>query len=153
MEARGKNCIIFWAISLSLKIFQVSIPKIMLSRIHQTKRKPNANADLLTNIPRNRQKAKKPVSLIKYASKYSISEKTMEISVKSEKEYPRIIETMKRKKVEITANTSTVRNLDKINSRLLNPSIRFCFKVLLLYSLDIIETITIARNNFKVAAI
>ena len=37
-----------------------------------------------------------------------------------------------------------------MNSFLLNPSIRFCLRVLLLYSLAIIETITIAKKNFKI---
>jgi hypothetical protein len=82
-----------------------------------------------------------------------MSEKTMDNSVKSENEYPRISETTIRKKVDITAKRRTVINFDKTNSFLLNPSIRFCFKVLWLYSLDIIETITIARKSFKIAAI
>ena len=55
--------------------------------------------------------------------------------------------------VEITENNITVKNLERTNSFLLNPSIKFCLRVLLLYSLAIIETITIAKNNLRIAAI
>ena len=77
----------------------------------------------------------------------------METSVKSENESPKISETTNRKMVEIKENTVTVKNLEAMNSFLLRPSIKFCFSVLLVYSLDIMETITIARNNFSKAAI
>lgn len=61
-------------------------------------------------------------------------------------------ETTKRKIVEIIENNTTVRNLDAKNSFLLSPSMRFCFRVLLLYSLDIMDTITIAKKSFNQAA-
>ena len=60
---------------------------------------------------------------------------------------------IKTKIVEPKAKTTTVKNLDWMNSFLLNPSIKFCFNVPYVYSLAIIETMTIARNNFKMAAI
>jgi hypothetical protein len=66
---------------------------------------------------------------------------------------PNIIETSKTKKVEINENEITVKNFESTNSFLESPSIKFCFMVLLLYSLDIIETMTMARNSLKKAVI
>ena len=63
-----------------------------------------ANADRLTKIPINNPKEKKPNSFIKNAIKYSRSEKTMDISLKSEYNNPKIKEMIKTKTVEIRAN-------------------------------------------------
>jgi hypothetical protein len=62
---------------------------------------------------------------------------------------PKIIETTNTKIVEINAKDITVKNFERMNSFFDKPSIRFCLMVLLLYSLAIIETMTIARNNLK----
>jgi len=50
-------------------------------------------------------------------------------SVYEEKLYPKINDIIKTNRVDTTENKITVRNFDKINSFLLNPSIKFCFKV------------------------
>lgn len=49
------------------------------------------------------------------------------------------------------ANTRTVRNFESTNSFLDRPSIRFCLMVLLLYSFDIIDTMTMARKSLNQA--
>ena len=51
--------------------------------------------------------------------------------------------------VDTNEKNTSVQNFESINSRLLKPSIKFCFKVLQLYSLDIIDTITNNKKNFK----
>ena len=56
------------------------------------------------------------------------------------------------KRVDPNAKTTTVKNFDCINSFLLNPSMRFCFNVPYEYSFAIMETMTIAKKNFKIAA-
>ena len=73
----------------------------------------------------------------------------MESSSKSEYTKPKIKETIKTNMVDIKENETTVKNLERINSFLDKPSIKFCFMVLLLYSLAIIETMTIARKSLK----
>ena len=44
-------------------------------------KKPNANADRFTNMPKNKHKLKKPTSFTKQASKNSTSLKMIEASV------------------------------------------------------------------------
>jgi hypothetical protein len=56
-------------------------------------------------------------------------------------------------KVESAEKTATTITLEAINSLFESPSIRFCFKVRLLYSFEIIETITTAKKSLKKAAI
>jgi len=59
------------------------------------------------------------------------------------------METTNTNTVEINANEITVSTLDRMNSFLDNPSIKFCLMVLLLYSLDIIDTMTMAKNSLN----
>lgn len=47
------------------KITYFNIGKEMFSNKYQKNKKPNANAERFTNIPKNKQKEKKAVSLIK----------------------------------------------------------------------------------------
>ena len=81
MDCNGKNCAIRLEVSLSGKILNARIPLVMLSIINQTRRNPNAKAERFTNIPKNKQKEKKPTNLIKKARRYSKSEKTILNSV------------------------------------------------------------------------
>ena len=53
----------------------------MFSAMNQINIKPNAKALRFTNIPMNKQKEKKATSLIKKAKRYSMSEKTIPISL------------------------------------------------------------------------
>ena len=50
-------------------------------------------------------------------------------SLYDEKHNPRIKLIAKTKIVEHNAKSTTVKNFDRMNSLLLKPSIRFCFKV------------------------
>jgi hypothetical protein len=54
--------------------------------------------------------------------------------------------------VEIMENKTTASTFEVRNSFLLKPSMRFCFIVLLLYSLATMETIITAKNILKNAA-
>lgn len=81
MDCNGKNCEIRLEVSLSGKILNARMPFVILSIIYQTKRKPNAKADRFTNIPKNKQKEKKPTNLMKKAKRYSKSENTILNSV------------------------------------------------------------------------
>lgn len=65
IDSKGKNCIIEAAILLSGNILKVKTPLIIPSIIFQTNRNPRANADRLTNIPKNKQKEKNPTNLMK----------------------------------------------------------------------------------------
>src|SRR5690606_37951106 len=97
--------------------------------MYQTNKKPRANAERLTKIPRKRQNVKNPTSLMKNAGKYSMSEKTIPASVYDEKQYPRIRLIKNTYTVEASENKTTVRNFDFMNSFLLMPWIRFCLSV------------------------
>ena len=112
IDSKGKNCIIEAAVLLSGNILKVKIPLMIPSIIFQTNRNPSANAERLTNIPKNRQKEKKPTNFMKYANKYSKSEKIMPNSVYEEKLNPKMIDIIKTKIVDTVANKTTVRNLD-----------------------------------------
>ena len=54
--------------------------------------------------------------------------------------------------VDTNEKNTSVKNFERMNSFLLKPSIRFCFKVLLLYSLPIILTTTMAKKNLNCEA-
>ena len=84
IDCIGKNCVIAVAVSLLGKTLKVKTPLIIPSIIFQTNRKPSANAERFTNIPKNKQKEKKPTSFTKYARRYSKPEKTMLDSVYEE---------------------------------------------------------------------
>lgn len=58
-----------------------------------------------------------------------MSSVTIENSVYDENVYPKIKDKIKMNIVEAKAKTITVNTLDKMNSFLLIPSIRFCFNV------------------------
>lgn len=77
----------------------------------------------------------------------------IENSLYDEKLKPRINDSIPIKNVEPKANRPTVISFEAINSFLLKPSIRFCFKVPYVYSLAVIETITTAKKIFRIAAI
>lgn len=81
IASNGKNCVMFCAVLLSGKILKVRIPLAIPSTIFHTNRKPIANAERFTNIPKNKQKEKKPTNFTKKAKIYSKSEKTMPNSV------------------------------------------------------------------------
>src|SRR3970282_499780 len=81
MDSKGKNCVIESAILFSGKILKTKRPFAIASAMFQTKRNPRANAERFTNIPKNKQKEKKPTSLTKKAKRYSMFENTMPISV------------------------------------------------------------------------
>lgn len=81
IDSSGKNCVIESAILLSGKILKTKMPFASPSIIFQTKRNPRAKADRFTNIPKNKQKEKKPTNLMKKAKRYSMFENTMPISV------------------------------------------------------------------------
>lgn len=85
IDSNGKNWVIEEAVSLSGNILKVKIPLVIHSPIVQTNKKPNAKAERLTNIPKNKQKEKKPTNFTKKATRYSNSLKTMLISVYEEK--------------------------------------------------------------------
>ena len=85
IDSKGKNCVIESAVSLSGNILKVKIPLVIPSAIVHTKRKPNAKAERLTSIPKNKQKEKKPTNFTKKATRYSNSLNTMLISVYDEK--------------------------------------------------------------------
>jgi hypothetical protein len=53
------------AVSLLGNTLKVKTPLMTPSIIFQTKRNPSAKAERFTNIPKNRQKEKKPTSLTK----------------------------------------------------------------------------------------
>jgi hypothetical protein len=65
IDSNGKNCIICAAFSLFGKISKVKRPLAIASIIFHTKRNPIANAERLTNTPKNKQKEKKPSSFTK----------------------------------------------------------------------------------------
>jgi hypothetical protein len=150
MDCKGKNPMIVSVVSPSNN-FHLIRPLVMPSKTCHKMRKPSANAERLTNIPKKRQKEKKPISFTKKARTNSKSEKIMDSSSKSEYMSPRIRDTTKTKTVEIKAKEMTVKNLDRINSFFESPSIRFCFIVLLLYSLAIMDTMTMAKKSLKTA--
>ena len=122
------------------------------SKKYHINKNPRAKADLLIRIPKKRQKEKKATNFKKKAKRNSKSEKIIDTSVKSENERPKARLKIATKSVDTPEKTTTVRNLESINSFLLNPSMRFCFKVLLLYSFAVIDTITTARKNLSIAA-
>ncbi len=122
------------------------------SKKYHINKKPSANAERFISIPKNKQNEKKATSLRKKANKNSRSENMIDISVKSENEKPKIRLSTATNKVEIAEKTTTVKNLESINSFLLKPSMRFCLSVLLLYSFAVIDTITTAKKNLSIAA-
>ena len=65
IDSNGKNCIIWEAVLPSGKILNVKRPLAIPSITFQTKRKPSANAERFTRIPKNKQKEKKPTSFTK----------------------------------------------------------------------------------------
>ena len=65
IASRGRNCENNLSVSSLGNILKFNTPIIMASIIFHTKRNPNANAERFTKIPKNKQKEKKAVSLIK----------------------------------------------------------------------------------------
>jgi hypothetical protein len=84
MDCNGKNWVIDDAVSLFGNTLKLKTPFITPSIIFQTKRNPSAKAERFTNIPKNKQKEKKPTSLIKYAKRYSKLENIIPNSVYEE---------------------------------------------------------------------
>ena len=81
IDSSGKNCVMFSAILLSGKILKVRIPLATPSIIFHTNKKPMANAERFTKIPRNKQNEKNPTNFTKKAKIYSKSENTIPNSV------------------------------------------------------------------------
>jgi hypothetical protein len=65
------SCFIIWENFETQNTFSDSLYNV------PNQRKPRANADRFTSMPKNKQKEKKPTNLTKNATKYSIPEKTM----------------------------------------------------------------------------
>src|SRR6056297_316337 len=80
IDSNGKKRLTVLAAS-QIITFQPKSPNTTCSKMVQRMRKPNAKAERLTKIPKNKQKEKKPTNLKKKAGKNSISEKMMEISL------------------------------------------------------------------------
>ena len=83
MDCSGNKFIMESVVSPSNN-FQRKIPLNIPSKTCQRIKKPNANADRLTNTPKKRQKEKKPVSFTKNANRNSKSVKMIDNSLKSE---------------------------------------------------------------------
>lgn len=67
IASNGKNFIIVLPIVLSGKILKIKRPFAIASKTLHTNKKPKAKAERFTNIPKNKQKEKKPVSFTKKA--------------------------------------------------------------------------------------
>src|SRR5665811_103158 len=83
MDCSGKNPLIAFAVSHDTN-FQPSIPNKICSTMAHKIKNPRAKAERFTNIPRKRQKEKKPTNLRKKANRNSKSEKMIGSSLKSE---------------------------------------------------------------------
>lgn len=75
-------------------------------------KKPKANADRFTKMPKNRQKEKNPSNLTKYPSTYLRSEKMILSSSNEEYARPKASEITNRNTVETAAKAKTVRNFE-----------------------------------------
>ena len=79
MAFKGKNAMMFVAVSGS--VFQRNNPNAIPSINCHTNKNPRAKAERFTKTPKNKQKEKKPTSLIKKANRNSKSEKIILNSV------------------------------------------------------------------------